>query len=106
MKPVNEDSTCTFTAKFYSTNGNPFSPTSARYRVKNVTNNRVVLDWTALAVGGTEIDILIPASLNKILSNRNLYEEQALAVQAEPGADGQFTDEVVYRIKNLKAFKS
>jgi hypothetical protein len=104
MKPVNEASASTFLVKFYDEDGNPFTPTSARWRLRNLTNKRLVQDWTTITPTTTQASITVPASLNLILNDRNTYEEQVVSIQAEPGLDGQFSDEIRYKIKNLKGF--
>jgi hypothetical protein len=90
---------------FFNSNGQAFAPTSARWRLRDVTNKRVIQDWTSFTPSDTTEDIEIPASMNEIYDDRQAYQEHAFAIQAEPGADSQFSDEVRYKVKNLKAFK-
>jgi hypothetical protein len=73
--------------------------------LRDVTNSRVIQDWTSYAPTGTTETIEIAASLNVIHDDRRPFQEHAFAIQVEPGADTQFSDEVRYKVKNLKAFK-
>ncbi len=104
MKPVNESSACTVTAQFYGVDGLPSTPNTVRGRLRDVTNNRVLQDWTDLSAASS-VDIQVPASLNDIYNDRKALQEHALAVQAEYGQDDQYTDEIRYKVKNLSAFK-
>lgn len=106
MKPVNEWSACSFTAYFYGADGQPSTPTGIQWRLRDVSSNRVLQDWTALATGATTVEITVPADLNVIVDDRRRYEEHAIAIRAEPGDDGQYIEELIYQVKNLKAFRS
>ncbi len=106
MKPVNEGSSCTATVRFYDTEGAAFVPSSARWRLVDSTNNRLVQDWSEIVPPDTEVDIEIPYSLNTIYNDRNLYEERTITVQADTGStNSQFSEEVRYKVRNLRGFK-
>lgn len=105
MKPVNEGSTCTITARYRDAGGAEFTPSTARYRIRDTTNNRILLDWTSYTPASDTDDLIIPASLNAIYNDRKQYQDHAVAVQVNPGLDTQVTSEIVYKVKNLSAFK-
>ena len=105
MKPVNELSACTFTVRFYGSDGAEFVPATAEWRLRNVSNKKLLKDWAALGVFGSSVDITVDASYNAVLNDRNPYEEMALAVRANANTSTEFNEEVVYKVKNLKAFK-
>lgn len=105
MSTVNEASTCTVRARFYSPANVPVQPTTARWRLVDVTNNRVLQDWDTIDVTDVYADVIVPASLNVIYSDRVRYQEHALSVQANVGDTEQYTDEVRYKVKNLSAFR-
>jgi len=105
MRPINEDSAATFTIKFRNNDGNLFTPQSAQYRLRDVSNDKVLRDWTAMPTLASEVALVIPAELHVINNNRLSYQEHALAVQADTGLDTQYSEEVRYKVKNLKGFK-
>ena len=105
MKPVNEDSACSFVVKFHNTEGQPFTPTSAQWRLRDVSNSKILQDWATLGSLAEEITIPVSATLNVINNDRLPYQEQALAVQVDTGLPTQYSEEIRYKVKNLKGFK-
>jgi hypothetical protein len=103
---VNEWSTCSFTAYFYGADGQPSAPSSVQWRLRDVSSNVVLQDWTSLATGATTVEVNVPADLNVIVNDRNRYEDHAIAIRAEVGEDGQYIEELIYQVKNLQAFRS
>jgi len=105
MKPVNEDSACSFIVKFRDKDGQPFTPTTAQWRLRDWSNSKVLQEWTAIGTLADEIVIQVPATLNVINNDTLSYQEQALAVQADTGLSTQYSEEIRYKVKNLKGFK-
>jgi hypothetical protein len=105
MNTVKEASVCTVRARFFDGNDVPATPTSARWRLRDVTNDRLLQDWTPITVTSDTAQIVVPASLNAISNDRRRYQEHALSVQANVGETEQYTDEVRYKVQNLSAFK-
>lgn len=105
MNIVKESSACTIRARFFDENDVPATPTTAQWRLRDVTNNRVLQDWTTINVTSSTVQIVVPASLNAISNDRRAYQEHALSVQANVGDSEQYTDEVRYKVQNLSAFK-
>lgn len=106
---VNEASAFTVRTKFEGTNRLPTTPASARYRIYDVTNSRVVRDWTVLTPAET-VDIEITADDNLIYSDGRRpfrrFEERVVVVQANYDTETQFAHEERYLIKNLRGFDS
>jgi hypothetical protein len=100
---VNESSACTARARFFNESGDLVTPTSARYLIRDISNNRVVRDWTSVAPAPT-IDIQIMASDNEIYSQgrpSRKFERRVVTVQADTGEPTQRTDEIEYWIRDL-----
>ena len=106
---INEASTMTVTAKFYGASNQPSTPSTVRYRIKDVTNDRVVKDWTTVTAAQS-IEIAVAAEDNEIYMDGSRtfqrFEERVLAIQANYDTDTQFTEEIRYLIKNLRGFDS
>lgn len=102
---VKEESACTITARFFDPNDVAVTPQTARYRLKDVTNDRVVIDWTDLTPA-TSVDIDVDAEDNRIYDTANASEERVLSVQANYGQANQYADEERYVIENLKGFST
>jgi hypothetical protein len=105
-EPIEEGSTCTFRVDFFDASGDPVTPSAARYRIKDLTNDRVVRDWTDV-VPAASIDIAVIASDNNIYRKaRRRIEERSLVVQANHGTDSQYVREELYRIRNQRGWQS
>ena len=106
---IEEGSTVTYRVQFFDASGDPVIPSSARYCIKDLTNDRVVRDWTVVDAADT-IDIQIVASDNNVLDrdrrNRKRIEERSLVVQANYGTDSQYVREELYRIRNQRGWVS
>jgi len=109
---INEGSSFKLQTDFFGLVGMarvPLAPNSVRYRIKDIDNNRLVRDWTAIATG-TSITITIAADDNDIWdkSTRNRVRRQnmSIVVQADPGQDFEYDDEFLYQIRNLRGFES
>jgi hypothetical protein len=109
MHVINEQSSFSVRAKFYADGNVNQEPNTVRWRLKDVTNNRIVRDWTSVDTGAS-VDITVPASDNAVYGNdtknRRRFEDRVLVVQADAGTDEQCSDEIAYRIRNLKGFES
>jgi hypothetical protein len=106
---VNESSAMTIEARFTARNNAPVTPISVRYRVKDLTNDRVVTDWVDVTPA-SEVFFEITAEENNVYDDDsrrlNYFEERVVAVQANYGTDSQYADEYRYLIKNLRGFDS
>jgi hypothetical protein len=100
---VNESSTLTVQTRFYNQSNDPAAPTTARYLIRDVSNDRVVRDWTNLAPAPS-IDIEIAASDNDIYEHTprgRRFEKRVLTVQTNSGEITQYVDEFEYWVRNL-----
>jgi hypothetical protein len=100
---VNESSTLTVQTRFYDQSNDPSAPNTARYLIRDVSNDRIVRDWTSL-VPASSIDIQIAASDNDLYDNtpkQRRFEKRVLTVQANADELTQFTDEFEYWVRNL-----
>lgn len=103
MQYVNEASTCTVRARFYNNSNDLAVPESARYSIRDLTNDRIVRDWTSVTVN-SQIDIEVSAEDNLCFTNNRRpkrFEERVVTVQVNAGQDSQRTAEVKYWIRNL-----
>jgi hypothetical protein len=105
MRTVREGSVCTIRARFFNDQQVPAVPQTARYRLRDVTNNRTIVDWTDVTPD-SYIDVPIDPESNSIHRDSVIYQENALVVQADVGLATQWTDEVRYQITNLKGYQS
>lgn len=106
---INEASAFTVRARFFDNHNAAIVPTTVRYRIKDVSNDRIVRDWTTLQPASA-IDIDIAAGDNNVYQDRQRpfqrFEERVLTIQANHDTDDQFMDEMRYLIKNLRGFDS
>jgi len=100
---VNESSTFTLEVDFYNQFNDPAAPNALRYLIRDLSNDRLVRDWTALTPAAS-IDIEVAASDNDIYErtprNRR-FEKRVVTVQANPGETTQHVDEFEYWVRNL-----
>lgn len=101
---VNEGSLYTLTARFWGDTNAAITPAAARWRLRDITNNRLLQDWTSLTISTTSVAIAVSPTLNAIYDDSKPFQTHALSVEAEPGTSNQYTEECVYRVKNLSAF--
>jgi hypothetical protein len=102
---VREGSVCTIRARFFDDQAIPTAPTTVRYRLRDVTNNRTIVDWTDLTPD-LYVEVEISPDSNAIYNDRCTYQENAFVMQADPGLPTQWVDEVRYQVQNLKGFES
>jgi len=106
---VNESSAMSLEARFTTRTQVPVIPTSVRYRIRDVSNDRIVTDWTEIPAASTVI-INVTAGENDVYDDdsrrRNHFEERVISVQANYETDSQYADEYRYLIKNLRGFES
>lgn len=62
--PVNAGSSCRVDYSSRDVDNVLEAPSSMRYRIDNLTDSRVVLDWTTVNTPATEGSVTIPSSLN------------------------------------------
>ena len=79
------------------------APTTAKYRVDNLTARKELKDWTSLtpAVSNT---IAMTSTFNAIQNESNRIEKVQLTVAADPDGDTETRDTVTWNILNLRGF--
>jgi hypothetical protein len=100
---VNESSAMTVRARFFNETGDLVSPTTARYLIRDLSNDRVVRDWTSLSPAAT-VDIAVTATDNDLYQaarRERRFEKRVVTVQADTGTATQRTDEIEYWVRNL-----
>lgn len=101
MKVHNELSQVVVTASPKDTSGNPYTPTSARYKVTDCKTENEMVAWTSLTPSSS-MEITIPGSVNIIESDRNKWETKVVTVNTDNGLTTQHYAEYEYKVKNLK----
>jgi len=99
---INERSNSQVTATFLNASKVATAPTSARYRIDDITDGRKteILDWTTITTPTATETISVTAAQNRILSNSNMRELRQ--VQAEGTTSGEpFRNIYQYEIVNL-----
>lgn len=104
---ANEASALTVRARFFNESGDLVTPTSARYLVRDLTNNRLVRDWTSLAPA-SQLDIQITAQDNELYERRSKrkFERRVVTVQADTDTPTQRTDEIEYWLRDLAGIEN
>jgi hypothetical protein len=102
-----EASTCTVTTRFYDTSNSNVAPGTARYLIRDITNDRIVKDWTTIEPAA-EVEIRISAQDNELYRQRRpkLYEKRVVVIQADTGEANQVTNEEEYWLFNLSGLAS
>ena len=98
-KPVvNEANSFTATARFRSS-GTATAPTTAHYRIDDLTTGTVITAWTALAAAA-EISIPITSNNNRIVDRCNDNEKRLLTVSSDKGETTEGRDNIEYMVNN------
>jgi hypothetical protein len=100
---VNESSAMTVRARFFNDSGDLVTPSTARYLIRDISNDRLVRDWTSVTPAAT-IDIAVSATDNELQDSHRRakrFERRVVTVQADQGTPTQRTDEIEYWVRNL-----
>lgn len=97
---VNESSSATFTARFYTDAWVANAPTTARYRIDNPDNDTAILGWTSLTPA-TSNSIVVTGAQNAIVYNCSREERRQLTVECNAGLSTQYQICKDFWIKNL-----
>lgn len=66
VSPVNSGSSCSIDYSSRDKDNELEAPSSMRYRIDNLTDSRVVLEWTNVPTPGTSGSVTISAALNSM----------------------------------------
>ncbi len=101
MLSINEQSALFLTFTFTDENGAPLIPTSADWRLDDLTNDVEVVPWTSLTPAST-IQVTVSAQDNLIATQTNVHEKRVATVRMNEGLSTEANERKFYRIKNLK----
>lgn len=104
MLTIPEKSRQGFSFIFEDENLERFTPASVRYRLHDPERNVELIPWTDVTPAET-VNVIIPASANRILMNFQAYELRVLTVQSDYDTDSQLSEDRIYRVKNLPGFQ-
>lgn len=82
--------------------GDPYTPTTARYRVDDCLTENELVAWTTIDTPSISMQITIPGSVNAIIGSRRTPEPKVLTVNTDQGLATQHFEEYLYRIKDLR----
>lgn len=106
---VDEASTFTVEGFIAGTANVPSTPTTLEYRIVDLTNDRVVRDWTTITPAAI-FSINIVATDNEIYNDsrksRYRFEERVIVISANRDTDLMFNKEERYLIRNLRGYDS
>jgi hypothetical protein len=74
-----EGSACFITINFVDSDGNPFLPSSAQYRLDDVASDTQILGWTSLPLTGTTVLLTITGAQNALVGR--IFETHSCIVQ-------------------------
>ncbi len=78
-------------------------PTTASYRIDNVTSKTAIVPWTSLTPAAS-IDILVKSSDNRIISSAYNMEKRQIVVSADRGTDDETRSVAQWYVENLRGF--
>lgn len=100
----NEGTQFTATVRFRTRSSKAASvPTTAHYKITNLSTNKVVRDWTALTAAA-EISFTIAPTDNDIDDKTHLQERMELLVAADRGMSTQSIGSRHYKIRDLDGY--
>lgn len=98
----NELSEVVVTVKPLDTNNNPYTPSTARYRVDDCKTGKELVGWTTIVSPSSSMEVIIPGTVNAIIgSNRQTPESKVLTVNTDKDLATQHYEEYIYRVKDL-----
>ena len=100
-KRFNEGTNLVVTVNFRS-DGVATVPANVHWKLRNLTNDSTVVDWTAVAAG-SEVSIDISAAHLAIIDDDNQREVQELTVAANYGLASQVPETIRWNVVNLSA---
>lgn len=100
---IEEASADTVLAEFADSGNGPTVPASARYLIRDVTNDRLVRDWTDLTpAAAIEIQVTPTDNTMHETGTRKKFEERVILVEVNTGLDSQRSREITYYVRNQR----
>jgi len=81
----------------------PFVPLTVRYRLHDPETDLELIPWTQVTPD-TTVEVILPASANRIVDTSKAYEMRTLTVQSDYDTDDQLSQDRTYRVQNLSGF--
>lgn len=111
MRLINEKSGFEVEARFEDVGGAPTVPLTAHWRLRCVTNDRTIVDWTALAtetltgsvgeVLGVRAVIDVAGANNALVDRANRREVRELQIVAAKDTDREYSETMQYGVRAL-----
>lgn len=101
MRKHNELSQVIVTVTPLDLNSDPYTPTSARYKINDKISGSELVEWTSLTPS-TSMQIIIAPSVNAIITDNNDTEIKVVTVQLDDGLSTQHYIEYEYKVINLQ----
>lgn len=98
---VNEGKSITLETTHLDKDKKLVAPTSLQYRIDDLTNNRTVLDWTAVITPGSTNTIAVTAAQNLKFIQRQKEERRQVTTEATDAAGAKDPEEFYYNLTQI-----
>lgn len=98
-KPLVDERSSFNATSYYRSAGTASAPTTAAYRIDDLTTGTVIQDWTALAAAA-EISIPVTSNNNRLIDRCNDNEKRLITVAADKDTDTETRDNIEYVVNN------
>ena len=98
-KPVVNEANSFNATSYYRSSGAASAPTTAAYRIDDLTTGTVIADWTSLTPA-VSISIPITSNNNRIIDRSNANEKRLLTVAADKDTTTETRDSIEYIVNN------
>lgn len=102
MDQIKEGSTSWVTISFFDRFGAPKQPTTATYKINDVSSGTAIKVPTVFTPGGVTHTLKITPTENRMIGTKKL-EDRILTVEWSDGTDTR-TDDYRYQVVNLKCY--
>jgi hypothetical protein len=103
MLTIPEQSRQGFAFIFEDENLESFVPATVRFRVHDPETALELIAWAEVTPDST-VNVVIPATVNRILDDSKAYEMRTVTVQSDYDTPHQLSQERTYRVENLSGF--
>ncbi len=98
---VNEDTTAILTMTFKNEDGVLTAPTTAQYRIDDVSSRTQIRDWTVISPPASSVDVEITYLENAIIKQTHDLEIRRVSVKWTYATGKRGTEDFVYTLVNL-----
>lgn len=99
---VNEGSASDIVSTLVDETGAAFTPTTARYRLDDLTSGTEVIAWTTIATPSSSMTVTIPATANVIVDTNLPEETKVFTLESDFGTSAAQTQDFRYQVRNLR----